>query len=112
MLDHVETVVETRGRGYRGQIDVCSPSRSVWNGFTSSVRMLACSLAGMVFAASASVAAETPTATDEKQNALVGQMTVHRVAEKETLLDIARNYGLGYLEIVSANPGLDPWVPG
>jgi len=66
----------------------------------------------MVFAASASFAAETPTATDEKQNALVGQMTVHRVAEKETLLDIARNYGLGYLEIVSANPGLDPWVPG
>jgi L,D-transpeptidase ErfK/SrfK len=26
--------------------------------------------------------------------------------------DIARRYGLGYEEILSANPGADPWLPG
>lgn len=31
--------------------------------------------------------------------------------EKDTLLDIAREFGLGYNQIVAANPGIDPWVP-
>ena len=29
----------------------------------------------------------------------------------DTLLDIARRFGLGYGEITAANPGIDPWVP-
>lgn len=31
--------------------------------------------------------------------------------EKDTLLDIAREFGLGYNQIVAANPDVDPWVP-
>lgn len=31
--------------------------------------------------------------------------------ENETLLDIARDFDLGYNQIVAANPGIDPWVP-
>lgn len=31
--------------------------------------------------------------------------------ENDTLLDIAREFGLGYNQIVAANPGIDPWVP-
>jgi L,D-transpeptidase ErfK/SrfK len=31
---------------------------------------------------------------------------------KDTLFDIARMYGLGYEEIIRANPGVDIWLPG
>lgn len=43
---------------------------------------------------------------------LVGldQSTVARF--EDTLPDIARRYGLGYEEILVANPGADPWLPG
>jgi len=43
---------------------------------------------------------------------LVGleQNTVARF--EDTLPDIARSYGLGYEEILAANPGADPWLPG
>jgi L,D-transpeptidase ErfK/SrfK len=30
----------------------------------------------------------------------------------DTLTDIARRFSLGYEEIVRANPGIDPWLPG
>ncbi len=43
---------------------------------------------------------------------LVGleQNTVARF--EDTMPDIARSYGLGYDEILAANPGADPWLPG
>ncbi|NJD30973.1 MAG: LysM peptidoglycan-binding domain-containing protein [Gammaproteobacteria bacterium] len=35
------------------------------------------------------------------------------VAEREdTLFDVARRNGIGFEEIVAANPGVDPWLPG
>jgi len=33
-------------------------------------------------------------------------------AQDDTLIDLARRYGLGYEEVVNANPGVDPWLPG
>jgi L,D-transpeptidase ErfK/SrfK len=30
----------------------------------------------------------------------------------DTLLELARRFKLGYVEMVAANPGTDPWVPG
>lgn len=42
---------------------------------------------------------------------IIGEVQHTQVAEGQTLLDIAENYGLGYLDIVNANPHLDPWVP-
>jgi L,D-transpeptidase ErfK/SrfK len=36
---------------------------------------------------------------------------VHTRSE-DTLLDIARNHDLGYREMIAANPGVDPWLPG
>lgn len=30
----------------------------------------------------------------------------------DTLTDLARRYDIGFLEIVAANPGVDPWLPG
>jgi L,D-transpeptidase ErfK/SrfK len=42
---------------------------------------------------------------------LVGTIGVHFVAHGETLLDIARDNSLGILEVMAANPGVDPWTP-
>jgi L,D-transpeptidase ErfK/SrfK len=42
---------------------------------------------------------------------ILGSLRLYRVRKGDTLMDVARLYGLGYNEIVNANPGLDPWVP-
>jgi len=39
-------------------------------------------------------------------------MESYRVQEKESLIEIARKFDLGYNAIIDANPGLDPFVPG
>ena len=36
----------------------------------------------------------------------------YRTAYEDTLLDVARQFKLGYVEMVAANPDTDPWVPG
>jgi len=43
---------------------------------------------------------------------VVGRIQFHRITGDETLLDLTRRYDLGYVELVAANPGVDPWVPG
>ena len=43
---------------------------------------------------------------------VIGEPQVVFAAESDTLSDLARAYGLGYDEIVAANPGVDPWLPG
>jgi len=43
---------------------------------------------------------------------VVGQPQVVFAREEDTLSDLAREYGLGYDEIVAANPDVDPWLPG
>ena len=42
----------------------------------------------------------------------IGEMVTAYAEAHETLLDLARRYGLGYEEITNANPGVDPWLPG
>lgn len=51
------------------------------------------------------------TKTDQQTKTIISQALRHRVREGESLLDIARNYHIGYQEITQANPGVDPWVP-
>lgn len=58
-------------------------------------------------AAQAAVYPLPPPDTD-----VVGQVKVMYAAKDDTLVDIARRHGLGYDEIVHANPGLDRWAPG
>lgn len=43
---------------------------------------------------------------------LVGEVQVIRARYEDTFIDIARAYDLGYDELVQANPGVDPWLPG
>ena len=42
---------------------------------------------------------------------VVGRMQRHRIVAKETLLDVARDAGLGFNEVQDANRGVDEWIP-
>lgn len=57
-----------------------------------------------------------PVATDAFTIApgddVVGTVQVVKANADDTLSDIARRFNVGYEEIVDANPGVDPWVPG
>ena len=46
------------------------------------------------------------------EQTLIGEPQVVFATESDTLSDLARAYGLGYDEIVAANPDVDPWLPG
>lgn len=49
---------------------------------------------------------------DAAQDDVVGQVQVTVVGKEDTLPDIARRFNVGYEEMVRANPGVDPWLPG
>jgi L,D-transpeptidase ErfK/SrfK len=42
----------------------------------------------------------------------IGALGVHVTGREETLLDVARRYDLGFVELRAANPGIDVWLPG
>ncbi len=42
----------------------------------------------------------------------IGEQVTHRAAFEDTLIHLARNNGLGFIELRAANPGLDAWIPG
>lgn len=48
----------------------------------------------------------------EAGNDLIGQVTVVRSRSDQTLLDIAREFGIGQEEMQLANPTVDRWLPG
>lgn len=43
---------------------------------------------------------------------VVGAISTITARHEDTLVDIARRHGLGYEDIVRANPDLNPWLPG
>lgn len=49
-----------------------------------------------------------PTSPDS----VIGDIQYTTAQHEDTLLDIGRRFGVGYEEIVAANPGVDPWLPG
>jgi L,D-transpeptidase ErfK/SrfK len=46
------------------------------------------------------------------QDDVIGDLDAHVAVAEDTLLDVAIEHELGYLEIVAANRGIDPWLPG
>ena len=42
---------------------------------------------------------------------VIGSVTTVRAGYDDTLVDIARRHGLGYHDIVQANPGVNVWLP-
>ncbi|MDH3476531.1 MAG: L,D-transpeptidase family protein [Rhodospirillales bacterium] len=43
---------------------------------------------------------------------LIGELKVYQADKDDIFPEIARRFDLGYVELVAANPGIDPWVPG
>lgn len=48
----------------------------------------------------------------DEDTSMVGTLQVVVARHEDTLADFARRYGLGFDEIVAANPAVDPWLPG
>lgn len=42
----------------------------------------------------------------------VGSMQTYVAKYEDTLIDIARKYDIGFVELRAANPDVDPWIPG
>ncbi len=59
---------------------------------------------------------QAPIASDEfvlvPGSDVVGELQVIRARYEDTFVDIARAYGIGFDELVDANPAVDPWLPG
>lgn len=60
----------------------------------------------------ATPATVAPGANPIMGSGFVGQMQTYTTVYEDSLPEIARRFNLGYVEIIAANPGLDPWVPG
>jgi L,D-transpeptidase ErfK/SrfK len=43
---------------------------------------------------------------------MIGELRVTRASNEDTFTDLARRFNVGYEELVRANPGVDPWLPG
>lgn len=50
--------------------------------------------------------------TFEIKGDLAGRLGVYTTSYEETFAGIGNRLALGYLELVKANPGVDPWLPG
>ncbi len=48
----------------------------------------------------------------ENGDNVVGVITTAIARHADTLLDVGQRHGVGYEEIIAANPGVDPWLPG
>ena len=49
---------------------------------------------------------------ESADQSVVGELQVVFTQDADTLSDLARAYGLGYDELIAANPDVDPWLPG
>ncbi len=48
---------------------------------------------------------------DPSANTVICAFRDYVIKGEDTLLDVARNFGLGYMELVLLHPDIDPWVP-
>jgi len=49
---------------------------------------------------------------ESPDHSVIGVPQVVFTRREDTLSDLARAYGLGFDELIAANPGVDPWLPG
>ena len=75
--------------------------------------LAALSLLAIVLASPAPAAlAATGVWRVDADNALVGRTLAYVARHEDTLLDVARRFGMGLAEMQLANPGVDLWIPG
>ena len=69
-----------------------------------------CASLAALFCAGQSAALELPLPPEGED--LVGEIRVIKAKYEDTFAALGEDYDLGYLELVAANPGVDPWLPG
>ena len=74
-------------------------------------RLLLSAVAALVVAGTARAGGSEYLIPENGDN-VIGVITTAIAQHEDTLLDIGRRHGVGYEEIVLANPGVDPWLPG
>jgi len=65
-----------------------------------------------LFACGATTASAAQYALTNADALMFGDVETITAHGEDTLPDLARRYGLGYEEILRANPGVDTWLPG
>ena len=55
---------------------------------------------------------DAPVQFRSRYDDVIGELQVTKVEGEDTLSDIARRFNVGYEELLRANPGVDPWLPG
>jgi L,D-transpeptidase ErfK/SrfK len=48
----------------------------------------------------------------DQSSGIVGYVQRTTLGKEDTLPDVARRFDVGYEEMLTANPGVDPWLPG
>ena len=76
------------------------------------VELLLVVLAGLSSACSTIGIGGDPLSRRFESEDIIGRIATHRIRGDEPLLDLTRPFELGYVELVAANPGIDPWLPG
>lgn len=73
------------------------------------MRIIALAGLGLLFSPAGAIAApdSSPVYAD-----VIGEIGQYVTTGDDTLLDVARRFSLGFTELVAANPGIDPWLPG
>lgn len=66
----------------------------------------------VVFVAMLMLITETAKSDSLLRGDMLGSVQSYNAKHADTLLDLARDNELGFVEIVAANQGVDPWVPG
>ncbi|MEM9783740.1 MAG: L,D-transpeptidase family protein [Pseudomonadota bacterium] len=78
--------------------------------------MMARSAARSFFAALLLLAIALPApgarATGAEPDDLIGQAAVYTARHEDSLPQLARELGVGFVALMAANPGIDPWLPG
>ena len=69
-------------------------------------------LAAVIAAPGPAVAAHAGVWRTDASASVVGRNQVYIARFEDTLLDIARRFGMGLAELRLANPGVDTWLPG
>lgn len=78
--------------------------------FSRASAVASCLSLAALLSAGQSAALELPLPPEGED--IVGQVQVIKAKYEDTFAAIGEQYDLGYLELVAANPGVDPWLPG
>lgn len=68
------------------------------------------SFCGLMIACMA-MASSVSAATYRPNGDIVGEVSYYTVHQEDNLYEIARRHDIGIVELLAANPGVDPWTP-